>query len=56
MSKGGARAGAGRKRKNDQKRHINFRPSNEALAVYDSWQNKSETLDKAIINYNLNEK
>lgn len=39
----------GRKRKNETNTKITFKPSQEALNIYNSWDNKASNLDKAII-------
>jgi hypothetical protein len=41
----------GRTPKNSEKRKITFVPSNEALKIYNGWEKKAETLDRAIVNY-----
>jgi len=40
----------GRKPKNKEGVRITFTPSQEALIIYNSWDNKASNLDKAIIN------
>lgn len=40
---------AGRKAKNKEGVRITFTPSQEALNIYNSWDNKASNLDKAII-------
>lgn len=39
----------GRKPKNKEGVRITFTPSQEALNIYNSWDNKASNLDKAII-------
>lgn len=56
MSKGGKRIGAGRKPKNSENKKITFKPSQAALDVYNGWENKAQSLDSAIINYQSKDK
>lgn len=41
----------GRPSKNSTKTKITFNPSEDALKIYNGWDKKAETLDKAIIQY-----
>lgn len=42
---------AGRKPKNKEGVRITFTPSQEALNIYNSWDNKASNLDKAIVEF-----